>query len=104
MQYERRKFPRIKVDLPARWEGATQQNEASVTSLSYGGCFLVSGGKVQPKELLRLEIYINGEETIYAWGEVVDAAFEIGFSMRFTLVEPEDQTRLAKFILEFQSV
>ena len=103
MQYERRKSQRINVDLPARWEGATQQNEARVTSLSYNGCFLLSGGKVEPKELLRLEIYVNGEQTIYAWGEVVDAAYEIGFALRFTLLEPEDQSRLAQLILEFQN-
>ena len=98
MQYERRKAQRVKVNLPARWEGAVGHNEATVTSLSFGGCFLLSGGKVEPKELLRLEIYLPDEEPIYAWGEVVDHAYEIGFAVQFTLIE-EDQARLAAFIL-----
>jgi|SRR5258705_7081304 len=103
MQYERRKAQRINVNFPARWEGVSDRNDATVTSLSYSGCFLLSGGKVIPKELLRIEMYIPDEEPIYAWGEVVDHAYEIGFAVQFTLLEPDDQARLAKYILDFLS-
>ena len=104
MQYERRKAQRIDVNLLARWEGVSDRNEATVTSLSYSGCFMLSGGKVHPKELLRIEILFPDEEPIYAWGEVVDHAYEIGFAVQFTLLETEDQARLAKFILDFLSI
>src|SRR6185295_4519311 len=50
---ERRRAPRAKVSLRARWEGDLGQHEAEVTSLSKSGCFVLSGGKVKPKELIR---------------------------------------------------
>lgn len=97
MRYERRRAERAKVNLPARWEGASQQSEATVTSLSVTGCFMLSGGKVDAKELLRVEIYLPDDEPFYAWGEVVDRADEIGFAVQFTLIE-EDLGRLAAYI------
>ena len=59
MKNERRSAPRIKVNLPVRWEGVLTQQIATITSLSETGCFVLSGGKVEPKELIRLEISIT---------------------------------------------
>jgi hypothetical protein len=86
------------VNLSARWEGDLGQQEANVTSLSNLGCFVLSGGKVNPKELIRLEIMFPDDEPIYLWAEVVEEADEIGFAMQFTSVEVADQVRLARFI------
>jgi hypothetical protein len=86
------------VNLSARWEGDLGQQEANVTSLSNLGCFVLSGGKVNPKELVRLEIMFPDDEPIYLWAEVVEEADEIGFAMQFTSVEVADQVRLARFI------
>jgi hypothetical protein len=59
---------------------------------------VLSGGKVNPKELVRLEIMFPDDEPIYLWAEVVEEADEIGFAMQFTSVEVADQVRLARFI------
>jgi hypothetical protein len=98
MTKERRRAPRAKVNLRARWEGNLGQHEANVTSLSTNGCFVLSGGTVEPKELIRLEIMFPDDEPIYMWAEVVEKAEEIGFAMQFTLVEDADQTRLSQFL------
>jgi hypothetical protein len=103
MEPDRRKAQRVRVNLSARWEGVLEQREATVTSLSFSGCFLLSGGEVEPKELLRVEIYFPDQEPLYAWAEVVDEAYDIGFAVQFTLLEAKDQARLANFILEFPS-
>ena len=95
---ERRRAPRVKVDLPARWEGVLTQQTAQVTDLSVNGCFILTGGKVEPKELVRLEIHLPNQPPMYLWAEVVDAAYEIGFAVRFTATDDEDQKRLAEFI------
>ena len=100
MQRDRRKATRVNVNLPARWEGAVERGEAKVTSLSFTGCFLLSGGEVTPKELLRLEISLPDQNPLYAWAEVVDHAYDIGFAVQFTLIEDQDQVRLAEFILQ----
>ena len=98
MQYDTRKAPRIKVNLPARWEGVIEQREATVTSLSINGCFLLSGGEVRPKELLRIEIELPDGEPVYCWGEVADKAYDIGFAVRFNGLEEAEQERLTNFI------
>jgi hypothetical protein len=98
MTKERRRAPRAKVNLRARWEGNLGQQEANVTSLSTLGCFVLSGGKVEPKELIRLEIMFPDDPPICMWAEVVETAEEIGFAMQFTSMEEEDQTRLGQFM------
>jgi len=98
MTNERRRAPRVKVNLRARWEGDHGQQEADVTSLSKNGCFVLSGGKFETKELVRLEIIFPDDDPIYAWAEVVEAAEEIGFAVRFTSLEEADEARLAKFL------
>ena len=98
MANERRRNPRVKVNLPARWEGVSTRQEANVTDLSNKGCFVLTGGKVEQKELIRLEIKLPDEDPLYFWAEVVDAAFEIGFAVKFTSMDKPDQTRLRQFI------
>lgn len=95
---ERRKAPRAKVNLPARWEGASSQQHATVTNLSVNGCFILSGGNIEARELIRLEITLPKDGHIYPWAEVVEAAGEIGFAVRFTMMEDEDLERLTRFI------
>ncbi|MGH9933258.1 MAG: PilZ domain-containing protein, partial [Pyrinomonadaceae bacterium] len=87
MTKERRQAPRAKVNLKARGEGDLGQQDADVTSLSRNGCFVLSGGKVAKKELIRLEIMFPDDAPIYLWAEVVDEADEIGFAMRFTSLD-----------------
>jgi hypothetical protein len=98
MGKERRRAPRARVNLQARWEGNLGQEEATVTSLSKLGCFVLSGGKVEPKELIRLEITLPDPPAIYLWGEVVEGAEEIGFAMHFTSIDEADQARLAQYV------
>ncbi len=95
---ERRRAPRVKVNLPARWEGVLTLREAAVTSLSINGCFVLTGGKVDHKELIRLEINLPDGSVVYLWSEVVDEAEDIGFAVKFTSVNDEDQERLDQFI------
>ena len=95
---ERRRAPRAKVNLRARWEGDLGQHEAEVTSLSKSGCFVLSGGKVKAKELIRLELMLPNAETIHLWAEVVEEADEIGFALQFTSSEETYQARLEKFL------
>jgi tryptophan 2,3-dioxygenase len=95
---ERRGAPRAKVNLLARWEGDLGRREAEVTSLSENGCFVLSGGKVKAKELIRLELMLPTGEPIRLWAEVVDEADEIGFAIQFTSVEEAERTRLEQFL------
>lgn len=98
MTIERRQAPRLQVNLPVRWEGVLTQQSATITSLSETGCFVLTGGKVEPKELIRLEIELPDTGPIYFWSEVVDEAYEIGFAARFTMGDEDDSQKLNAFI------
>jgi hypothetical protein len=96
---ERRRTPRAKVNLKTRWEGASTSQDGTITSLSKNGCFVLSGGNVEPKELIRLEIHLGDEEPFYFWAEVVDAAFDIGFAVRFNSMSETDEVRLHRLLV-----
>ena len=98
MEKDRRSAPRARVKLPARWEGALSRETATVTDLSRSGCFVLSGGKVEVKELVWLEIQITEHQAVNFWAEVVDAASEIGFALKFNSSSPEDEAALAKYL------
>src|SRR5689334_4264867 len=98
---DRRSAPRVRVNLPARWEGVHSRQNATVTDLSRSGCFVLSGGKVEVKELVSLEINLTETQTVNFWAEVVDAASEIGFAVKFNSTSPEDEATLATFLEKF---
>lgn len=98
MEKERRSAPRARVNLPARWQGAISRENATVTDLSRNGCFVLSGGKVEVKELVSLEIRLPDQPPINLWAEVVNEAPEIGFAVRFNSGTREDEAALAKYL------
>ena len=98
---ERRSSPRVRVNLPARWEGVVSRESATVTDLSRSGCFVLTGGKVEVKELVWLEIQLTETQAVNFWAEVVDQASEIGFALKFNSSSPEDEAALAKFLEKF---
>jgi hypothetical protein len=100
MEKERRSAPRARVKLAARWEGVVSRENATVTDLSRSGCFVLSGGKVDVKELVWLEIKLTDQQAVNFWAEVVDQASEIGFALKFNSSTPEDEATLAKYLEE----
>jgi hypothetical protein len=56
---------------------------------------------VEVKELVSLEIQLTDTQTVQFWAEVVDAASEIGFALKFNSSSPEDQATLATFLDKF---
>jgi hypothetical protein len=89
------------VNLPARWEGVLSREDATITDLSRSGCFVLTGGKVENKELISLEIQLTDMQTVNFWAEVVDEASDIGFALKFNSSSPEDETTLANFLEKF---
>ena len=98
---DRRSAPRVRVNLPARWEGVLSRETATVTDISRNGCFVLTGGKVEVKELISLEIQLTEMQSVQFWAEVVDAASEIGFALKFNSSSPEDEATLAAFLDRF---
>jgi PilZ domain len=100
MEKERRSAPRIRVKLPARWEGVLCRETGTITDLSLNGCFVLSGGSVETRELIYLEMELPRHQWVHFWAECVDAASEIGFAVRFNSGSDEDQEQLKTYIEE----
>jgi len=98
MEKERRSAPRARVKLSARCEGVLSRENATITDLSRSGCFVLSGGKVEVKELVWLEIQLPNQQPLNFWAEVVDEALDIGFALKFNSTSPEDEAALAKYL------
>jgi PilZ domain-containing protein len=98
MENDRRSAPRVRVNLAARWEGALHKESGTITDVSRNGCFVLSGGKVELKELVWIEIQLPDQPSVSFWAEVVDPAYEIGFALRFNAGDDEDHQRLADYI------
>ena len=98
---DRRSAPRVRVNLAARWEGVLSRETATVTDISRNGCFVLTGGKVETKELVWLEIQLTETQIVKFWAEVVDAASDIGFALKFNSSSPEDEATLAAFLDKF---
>ncbi|MCA1593902.1 MAG: PilZ domain-containing protein [Acidobacteria bacterium] len=100
---ERRISERVQSKLEARWEGVLTSRTGTVVDVSTTGCFILTQDDVQPGELVRLEIKLQGEQRIYLWGEVVYRIEEMGFALRFTGTEESEQRmleRLLEYLLE----
>ena len=98
MEKDRRSAPRARVKLSARWEGVLSRENATVTDLSRSGCFVLTGGKVEEKELVWLEIQLTDKQSVNFWAEVVNESSEIGFALKFNSSSPEDEAALAEFL------
>jgi hypothetical protein len=98
MERDRRSSPRVRVKLPARWEGVLSRENATVTDLSRSGCFVLTGGKVDVKELVWLEIELSEQQKVNFWAEVVNEASEIGFALKFNSSSPEDEAALEQYL------
>jgi len=98
MEKDRRAAPRARVKLPARWEGVLSRENATVSDLSRTGCFVLTGGKVEVKELVWLEIQLTEQQKVNFWAEVVNESPEIGFALKFNSSSPEDEATLAEFL------
>jgi PilZ domain len=98
MEKDRRSAPRARVNLPARWEGVLSRESATVSDLSRSGCFVLTGGNVELKELVWLEIQRSEQQRVNFWAEVVNQTPEIGFALKFNSSSPEDEAALAEFL------
>ena len=98
---ERRGAHRLRTNINARWETLKTQGRCSVCDLSSTGCFVLTGGEVSPRELVRLEL-IAGEEIVNAWGHVVYHIREMGFAVRFVLQIDDDRRAINRLLQHAQ--
>ena len=94
---ERRTAPRFRSNLSVRWESLRAQGRGSVSDLSSTGCFILTGGEVETRELVRMDLLLR-DEVATLWGNVVYAIPEMGFAVRFLFGSENDNEIIARVI------
>lgn len=91
MNQERRSDERVSINLPARWDGQSGRHEARLEDLSLGGCFVNTTGRVDPGEVVTVEIKLPTGEWLGLRGEVVSYQQGIGFGVLFPFLTDEEE-------------
>jgi hypothetical protein len=90
---ERRTAPRFRTSLNVRWETLRSQGRGEVCDISSTGCFVLTGGHIQDRELVHMEMLLPNE-VVTLWGNVVYSISEMGFAVHFLCESPADEQSL----------
>jgi hypothetical protein len=91
MTENRRSDERISINLPAKWDGLAGNYEARLEDLSLGGCFVNTAGRVDPGEVIVVEIKLPSGEWLQLRGEVASYQPGIGFGLLFTFLTSDEE-------------
>jgi hypothetical protein len=101
---ERRQHERLHTYLRVRWEGLFGCHGGTVSDISAGGCFILSERQMTLRELIRLEIELHDGEWVKVWGEVTNQFPGVGFGMRYTEVDGEDEDKFTLSLEQTKSL
>jgi hypothetical protein len=101
---ERRRHERIQIYLRVRWEGLFGCYEGTLSDISAGGCFVLSESQTTLRELIRLEVELHDGEWVKVWGEVTNQFPGVGFGVRYTEVDGEDENKFSLSLAQTKSI
>jgi len=94
----RRSDERVSINLQARWDGLSGNNEARIEDLSMGGCFVNTRGCVYVGEIVGIEIKLPAGQWLQLRGEVATYMAGTGFGVLFTFLTEEEEESLRELI------
>jgi hypothetical protein len=98
MTENRRSDERVSLNLPARWDGVSGAHEARIEDLSLGGCFVNTSGRVDPGEIVSLEIRLPSGEWLELRGAVASFQQGIGFGLLFSFLTDDEEQALRELV------
>lgn len=101
---ERRRHERVQIYLRVRWEGLFGCYDGTLSDISAGGCFILSEKQTTLRELVRLEVELHDGEWVKVWGEVTNQFPGVGFGVRYTEVEGEDENKFSLSLAQTKSI
>jgi hypothetical protein len=101
---ERRKTPRIDLNLPAQWETPSGVHEGTVINCSVGGCFVQAQVEEPGNEPVKLAIQLPNGNDIKLWGKVAYYLPTMGFGLQFTIGSDEGQVMLNRWFDYLQGI
>ena len=101
---ERRQHERLTTYLRVRWEGLFGCYEGTISDISAGGCFILSEKQTTLRELIRVEVEMHDGEWVKVWGEVTNQFPGVGFGVRYTEVDGEDEDKFSLSLTQTKSI
>src|ERR1044072_1629464 len=101
---ERRQHERVNIYLRVRWEGLVGWYEGTVSDISEGGCFILSESQTTLRELIRVEVELHDGEWVKGWGEGTNQVPGVGFGVRYTEVDGEDENKFSLSLSQTKSI
>src|SRR5215212_2477658 len=101
---ERRQHERVSIYLRVRWEGLYGCHEGTLSDISEGGCFILTERQVTLRELIRVEVELHDGEWVKVWGEVTNQFPGVGFGVRYTEVDGEDEDKFSLSLAQTKSI
>ena len=98
MMQNRRSTNRIGINLRARWDGNSGQQEARIGDLSLGGCFVDSMSRVDIGELIALEVELPSGEWLPLRGEVTACQEGVGFGLNFVALTEDEEAAIKQLL------
>ncbi|HZH91903.1 MAG TPA: PilZ domain-containing protein [Pyrinomonadaceae bacterium] len=98
MENERREDKRARVSIEAWWEGQSGRQEARVSDLSMGGCFIDTLSRAEIGELIVFAIKQPDGRWLQLRGQVASVDAHVGFSIAFTYLTEDEQHALAPLV------
>ena len=95
---ERRKSPRIDLNLPAQWESESGVHEGTIINCSSGGCFVKAQVEEPGNEPMKLAIQLPDGKALQLWGKVAFYLPTMGFGLHFTSRSGENQNMLQRWL------
>lgn len=99
---ERRSERRWEVCLDAVWEGKSGNQNARITDLSEGGCYIDTLGEASEGEILTFKVLLPGGDWLFLSGEVAHKNAPLGFGVRFADLTEDQLEKLRLLIEELQ--
>ena len=98
MTRNRRKDERTTINLRARWDGISGQQEARIGDIALSGCFVDSLSRVEIGEQVALEIELPGGKWLPLSGEVTTCQEGVGFGLQFKSLTEAERSALKQIL------
>ena len=96
---DRRSSRRYTVTIDIEWEYLGERNPGTISDLSEGGCFVLTGVEVQDGDEVGLLLPIGDGMKVQYIGTITNHVYEIGFAVSFTRVSEDQLNVLRSYLL-----
>src|SRR5690348_9597176 len=96
---DRRSSKRYTVTIDMEWEMAGERHPGTISDLSEGGCFVLTGVEVEDGAEVGVLLPIGDGMKVQYIGTITNHVYEIGFAVNFTRVSEAQRNVLRSYLM-----